>query len=149
MSWAFKEAAEKSSDSRLSQPPPPPDASRLGDDWRTRIPTELSRLADAWKDPEAWAGMTKAGGFEMPGEVGGLVALDEVLLHGWDLARASGQPYDADEASVAACYDFVAQWPDDARGGLFGPVVDVPAGAPMLDRLLGLSGRDPAWTPTA
>ena len=30
--------------------------------------------------------MTEAGGVTMPGEVTGLVALDEVVLHGWDLA---------------------------------------------------------------
>jgi hypothetical protein len=31
------------------------------------------------------------------------------------------------------------------RAGLFGPVVDIPADAPLLDRVLGLSGRDPGW----
>lgn len=29
--------------------------------------------------------------------------------------------------------------------GLFGPVVDVPADAPLLDRVIGLSGRNPSW----
>jgi len=31
------------------------------------------------------------------------------------------------------------------RRGLFGPVVEVPEDAPLLDRVIGLSGRDPAW----
>ena len=67
------------------------DATRLGDDWRTRIPARLTALAAAWQDGDAWTGMTAAGGVDLPGEVAGLVALDEVVVHGWDLARATGQ----------------------------------------------------------
>ena len=50
---------------------------------------DLDALVDAWHDPGAWQGMTKAGPFELPGEVAGVVALDELVLHGWDLAVAN------------------------------------------------------------
>ena len=40
----------------------------------------------------------------------------------------------------------VAQNPDGSPG-LFGPPVSVPDSAPLFDRLLGLTGRDPAWQP--
>jgi uncharacterized protein (TIGR03086 family) len=130
---------------------PSGDASRLGDDWRTRIPRDLIGLAEAWRDPAAWTGMTRAGGIELPGEVAGLVALDELVLHGWDIARATGQDYECDLPSLEAVHGFVAQFSgpgqEAAREGLFGPVVDVPADAPLLDRVLGLAGRDPAWSP--
>jgi uncharacterized protein (TIGR03086 family) len=129
----------------------PPDGSQLGDDWRTRMPHDLSLLAEAWRDSDAWSGMTKAGGGDMPAEIAGIVALDELVLHGWDVARASGQDYECDQASLEAAYEFVAPFSEPGmeaqRGGLFGPVVAVPDGAPPLDRLLALSGRDPAWTP--
>jgi uncharacterized protein (TIGR03086 family) len=130
---------------------PSGDASRLGDDWRTRIPRDLTGLAEAWRDPDAWTGMTRAGGVELPGEVAGLVALDELVLHGWDIARATGRDYECDLPSLEAVRGFVEQLSgpglEAAREGLFGPVVDVPADAPLLDRVVGLAGRDPGWSP--
>jgi len=149
LSLAFTMAAQKDSGGGSSQPPSA-DASRLGDDWRERIPRALGDLAAAWRDPDAWSGMTQAGGLDLPGEEAGIVALDELVIHGWDVARASGQPYEPDEASLEACYGFVEQFSSpettEQREGLFGPVVDVPDDAPLLDRLIGLSGRDPHWS---
>jgi uncharacterized protein (TIGR03086 family) len=88
---------------------------------------------------------------DLPGEEAGLVALDELVIHGWDVARASGQPYDCDPASLEAVHGFVAQFSgpgmEEQRAGLFGPVVDVPDDAPLLDRVIGLTGRDPGWSP--
>src|SRR5512132_1186285 len=131
---------------------PSGDASRLSDDWRTHIPSDLVALAAAWRDPDAWTGMTKAGGVELPGEVAGLVALDELVVHGWDVARATGQAYDVDAASLEAVQAFVSQFSEpgqeEMRAGLFGPVVEVPEDAPLLDRVIGLTGRDPAWSPS-
>jgi uncharacterized protein (TIGR03086 family) len=147
---AFTEAAEKDVGESTSQGPSG-DASRLADDWRSRIPLQLDALAHAWRDPSAWTGMTKAGGVDLPGEVAGLVALNELVVHGWDVARAIGRPYDGDEPSLHAVHGFVAQFAgpghEAEREGLFGPVVDVPPDAPLLDRVIGLSGRDPAWSP--
>jgi len=45
-------------------------------------------LAGAWQEPDAWTGMTVAGPVEMPGEIAGLVALNELVIHGWDVARS-------------------------------------------------------------
>jgi uncharacterized protein (TIGR03086 family) len=87
----------------------------------------------------------------MPGAVAGVVALDELIVHGWDLARATSQPFECDAASVEACLDVVEQFSgpgsEEVRGTAFGPVVAVPADAPALDRLIGLTGRDPGWSP--
>lgn len=125
------------------------DASRLGDDWRERIPAAVQALAEAWRDPAAWTGMTKAGPVEMPGEIGGIVALDEIVVHGWDLAKATGQPFSVDEPSLQACHQFAEMFSgpgtEEQRAGGFGPELDVPADAPLLDRLLGMLGRDANW----
>jgi uncharacterized protein (TIGR03086 family) len=147
LSLAFTAAATKTPLGGGSQAPSA-DASRLGTDWRTRIPERLAGLADAWRDRAAWQGMTRAGGVDMPAEVAGRVALDEVVVHGWDIAVSSGQPFGAEPQLVAAAHEFVqsavAQNPDGTPG-LFGPPVPVPDDAAPLDRLLGLAGRDPAW----
>ena len=89
-----------------------------------------------------------AGGVRFPAEAAGLVALNEVQMHGWDLARATGQPYEVDDASAEAVLPIVTPTGDDsAREGMFGPPVDVPEDAPLFDRVLGLAGRNPNWTP--
>lgn len=142
---AFAAAARKEF-GPLTDVAPEPTAARLDADWRSRYPAELSDLARSWQEPSAWEGMTRAGGFDMPGDVAGLVALTEVVIHGWDLARATGQPYGTDPGAVEAILPQVEQ--TAAEGpveGLFGPAVPVADDAPVMDRVIALSGRDPAW----
>jgi uncharacterized protein (TIGR03086 family) len=149
MAIAFTAAARKTVPPGGSQAPSG-DASRLEEGWRDRFARDLDTLAVAWADPGAWTGTAVAGGVELPGEVAGLVALDELVVHGWDVARASGQPYDVDPASLEAVHGFVAQFSgpgqEESRAGLFGPVVPVPDDAPLLDRVVGMAGRDPSWS---
>jgi uncharacterized protein (TIGR03086 family) len=124
------------------------DGTLLAPLWRLDIPVALDRLADAWSDPAAYDGLTMAGPIEMPADIAALVALDEVVVHGWDLARATGQAYAPDEAAVLACLGFASSFapPPEAGAGPFGPPVPVPADAPALDRLAGATGRDPGWS---
>ena len=126
-------------------------ASRLPAGWREEFADRLATMAEVWRAPDAWEGMTQAGGVDLPGHVAGLVAIDELVVHGWDVAVATGQPYEADTPSIQAALGFVepVSHPEAAaqREGVFGPVVPVSEEAPSLDRLLGLAGRDPAWTP--
>ena len=146
---AFTAAAKKDT-AGMKSGRAPGDAENLGDDWRTRIPRDLSALAEAWREPAAWTGMTMAGGIDLPGELAGIITLDELVVHGWDVARASGQDFDQDRESLEAVYAFVKQFSsagEEAREGMFGPEVVVPDDAPLLDRLLGLTGRDPGWSP--
>jgi uncharacterized protein (TIGR03086 family) len=149
LSVAFAHAARKDD---LTPHAPEADGSRLEDSFRDRIATALGDLGEAWQDPAAYDGITMAGPVEMPADQAALVALDEVTVHAWDLAVATGQPYPADPAAVEACRAFVAGFepPDGGAaddGGLFGPRVAVPDDASGLDQLIGATGRDPAWTP--
>src|SRR6478609_5407269 len=73
LALAFRLAATKTT------PPggatPRADGSQLEDGWRDRIAGELDALAAAWRDPEAYVGLTMAGPIEMPAEIAVLVAL--------------------------------------------------------------------------
>ncbi|MEU3264253.1 MULTISPECIES: TIGR03086 family metal-binding protein [Streptomyces] len=144
---AFRDAARKDLGPGTATAP---DAALpvLDDGWRETLPRRLEELTGAWRSPDAWTGMTRAGGVELPGEVAGAVALDELVVHGWDLARSTGQPYAAGEDELRACAALLAPDEDDPdRGGIFGPPVPVKDGAPLLDRVIGLSGRRPDWRP--
>jgi uncharacterized protein (TIGR03086 family) len=103
----------------------------------------------AWGELDAWVGVTYAGRLEMPAGAVGLVALDELVVHGWDLAVATGQPYEATTEEVEGAMSFVT-WFDAPRDGtIFGPIVPVADRSNQLDHLLGLTGRDPHWRPPA
>jgi len=146
LSVALRDAARKDLGATTDTPPASavPD---IGPDWRAELPKALDELAEAWRDPAAWTGATRAGGVDLPGAVAGAVATDELVIHGWDLARATGQDYAPDPAALESAHGFLLAAADGPNGGIFGPVVPVPAEAPLLDRAVGLSGRDPGWRP--
>ncbi|MET8133125.1 TIGR03086 family metal-binding protein [Streptomyces sp. NPDC005251] len=145
---AFRDAGRKDLGSSTDTSPTVavPD---IGPGWRETLPKALDELADAWRDPAAWSGMTRAGGVDLPGAVAAAVAADELVVHGWDLARATGQEYTPDAAALQASYGFLGAVAEDPTrgGGIFGPAVPVPDDGPLLDRVIGLSGRDPGWKP--
>ncbi|MGW2848473.1 TIGR03086 family metal-binding protein [Streptomyces sp. NPDC001274] len=144
---AFRDAARKDLGPTTDTPP---DAGLpvLPDDWRTVLPPLLDELVAAWRDPAARQGMTRAGGVDLPGEVALLVVLDELVIHGWDLARATGQEYTGDEASLRAALELLTPEEGGTRPEtIFGPPVPVPAGGPLLDRTVAMSGRRPDWRP--
>jgi hypothetical protein len=77
------------------------------------------------------------------------------VLHGWDLARTTGQDETIDPEDVERLWSMTTAIPAElmekyrtpgAFGPgveVFGPEVKVPEDAPLQDRLLGLIGRDP------
>lgn len=114
--------------------------------WRDQLDHDLETLVAAWREPSAWDGEAEAGGVRMPAAELAAVALDELVLHGWDLARATGQNFAATTTDVEICTGFAAAMSTpESRGGLFGPLVDTAPDASPLDTLLGFAGRDPAW----
>jgi uncharacterized protein (TIGR03086 family) len=77
------------------------------------------------------------------------MALGEYIIHAWDLATATGQPYAVPESAVVPAHEFLkGMVAPEYRGpdsGFFDAEVAVPDNAPPLGKLLGFAGRDPQW----
>jgi len=72
------------------------------------------------------------------------IAFSDQLLHGWDLAKATGQDTTMPAGLPEAAYEVIfGRFTDDQRKGLFGPEVEVPESASAQEKLLAYSGRDP------
>jgi uncharacterized protein (TIGR03086 family) len=109
---------------------------------------QLDRALAAWADPAAWTRELNVMGTATPAADVAALNIAEMVLHGWDLASATGQRYTVSDAAAAAATQAVEANADLFRQYKgFAEPVEVPASASALDRLLATSGRDPAWTP--
>lgn len=108
--------------------------------------SELDRALAAWADPAVWERSMDVMGSPMPAaDIAGL-NIAEMVLHGWDLATATGQRYAVSDRAASAAMRAVqanAELFRQYKG--FAEPVEVPPSAPLLDQVLALSGRDPAW----
>jgi len=73
------------------------------------------------------------------------IAFSDQLLHGWDLARATGQDATMPSGLPEAAYQIIhGKFTDEQRKGVFKPEVRVAPTASAQDRLLAYTGRDPS-----
>jgi uncharacterized protein (TIGR03086 family) len=73
------------------------------------------------------------------------IAFSDVLLHGWDLAKATKQDATMPEGLPEAAYEMIhGRFTDDQRKGVFKPEVSVGPDASAQDKLLAYTGRDPS-----
>ena len=124
-----------------------------------QVPADPAAAVRAAADQLSWAIRSGAaerplylGESSMPGELALGMILWEYQVHGWDLARATGQRWSPPEAAAVESLAFApAMLTGDYQGvgKPFAPRVAVADGASPLDKLVGLSGRDPQWAPGA
>ena len=98
------------------------------------------------EDPSALDGAVEAGPMTgMPKHQGMGLATADVLVHGWDLARAIGADDTLPAAAVEAVHMGLSQAPAAMirNPQVFGPIVDVPVDASAQDQLIGFVGRQP------
>jgi len=117
-------------------------------DFANDYEEQLAGAIKAWSDPAAWDRELGVMGSSTKAADVAAMLIAETVLHGWDIARATGQQYRSDENLATDVLKTV-----QAQGELFrkyegfADIVNVPDTAPTLDRALALSGRDPSWRP--
>jgi uncharacterized protein (TIGR03086 family) len=73
------------------------------------------------------------------------IAFSDTLLHGWDVARATGQDETMPIGLAQAAYEVVhGAFTDEQRKGVFGPELPVGDDASAQEKLLAYTGRDPS-----
>lgn len=75
--------------------------------------------------------------------IGIVAAFGDFLIHGWDVAKATGQDTTMPPGLAEANYDMIPPFTDDQREGIFGPKVTVADDASVQDKLIAFTGRRP------
>ena len=120
-----------------------PDVDLLGDDWLAAYGSSADSLVSAWQTRGAGGTLTSRLG-ELPATWALGQHASDLVIHAWDLARATGQSADLDpELGAAALAWGQENLKPEFRGQAFGPEVQVPESAPVYDRMAGFFGRAP------
>ena len=125
-----------------------PDRAVRADNQRVALVDQIEGIVKAWSEPAAWEGTTRMGSpMELPAPMIGGMVLGEFVVHGWDLARATGQEPEWDDEVLSFVYRELEMTAEQGREmGVYANRVAVPDTASLLDKLLGMTGRDPLWT---
>jgi uncharacterized protein (TIGR03086 family) len=123
--------------------PPAPDVDLLGGDPETAYASSAEAMLAAFRADGALERPVTVPAGTLPGAVACELRVVEALVHGWDVARATGRvlefPDDLVEQSIAFSRVQVGRIPADRTP--FGPSQPVADDAPPLDRLAALLGR--------
>ncbi|MDQ6674034.1 MAG: TIGR03086 family metal-binding protein [Chloroflexota bacterium] len=125
------------------------DTDVIGDDWAGAYRQAAIALLAAWQQEGALDGTVQLPVGEVSGEWRVSQQIADLAVHGWDIARATGQATNLDPelAQVSLAWARQNLQPQfrgaEGSGRAFGAEVVVPEDAPVYDRLAGFFGRDP------
>lgn len=121
-----------------------PQGDQFGDDPGGDYDKGRTELLAALRGPAVLERMWEMPFGTLPGEVMAAIAFMEHVVHGWDLAKATGQDTTVPPDLVTECMETVV--PMDAmlrNPGVCGPALDVPPDASPQDKLVAFMGRTP------
>ncbi|MEU9309192.1 TIGR03086 family metal-binding protein [Streptomyces sp. NPDC048256] len=112
--------------------------------WAEAYADQLERAVTAWADPAVWEGEVDLGTAAMPAVEIAAMIVKEMAVHGWDVAVATDQEFQISDDAARFVLDVVERHGDLYRQyDGFAAVVPVAEDAPVFDRALAASGRDP------
>jgi len=121
---------------------------RAGPDPTGEFRAAAAGIVASWRDEGLDRKVAMSSGAEIDGVMAFNMTLMEYLVHGWDLAVATGQPVPYTEAEAAAVLERAeVTLPPEYRGeGMsFGHAVPIAGDAPAVDRLVAFLGREPSF----
>ena len=128
----------------LGQEPPADDINFAAGDFVAAYDESVALTTEAFAVPDALERMVQLPFAEVPGALLRQMITTDQFTHGWDLARATGQPTDLDPELATLLLDQAAI-PDQFRGedgaAPFGPVLPAPDGSTAADKLAAHLGR--------
>lgn len=122
-------------------------AAAVPDEWGQAFHADAERLLAVWRAADLDQ-LVARGGAQAPLRGHADQQINELAVHGWDLARATSHdvPLDPAVAEHALTWSKSMLRPEYRGPGKgFGDEVPVALDAPVYDRLAGWFGRDPAW----
>lgn len=120
-------------------------------EYRTAAEELLAAFAEDGVSDRNFALPEVAKDATIPGEIALAMHTVDYLVHAWDVARAIGIEFAADQEAVRVTWPLVAMIPDGPErletGSAFGPTIPAIADAGAFDTMLAALGRNPNWRP--
>jgi len=117
-------------------------ADHLGADPAAAFRTGVASLREVFAADGGLTRLVSSPFGEQPAAVLLEMRVNEMMLHGWDLATATGQPADLDPDVAAHCLESFRALRASGRGAtMFADPTEAPARASLADLLAALAGR--------
>lgn len=115
------------------------------DDALTPYRASAAAMSQAWADPRLLEKTVHLPFGDFPGAFALGIHTVETIVHGWDLAKATGQPTEIEPDLYAGAWQYSKDIDGSFRGPgrPFGPAVTAQPDATETDRLMAWLGRQP------